>query len=228
VSKQELVQRYLDGQISRRAFLRRLVASGVTLGAAVAYADLLRGVPAAAVGGDFYILVADYSFTPALAKLTAPGTDVQWHNSTTSTWSHNATDTTGLGYFSSGPIAPGSNYSRRFIAAGTYTYVCTQIHPIAMTGKIRVPVKTSPSSGDLGTTFTIKWASREAPTNYAYDVQRKRPGQASFHDWKVGVTEKQTDFTPSQTGTFAFRARLRKISDGEKSGYSKPKTIEVT
>jgi hypothetical protein len=41
MSRQELVDAYLEGSVSRRSFVRRLVASGVTAGAAVSYAQLL-------------------------------------------------------------------------------------------------------------------------------------------------------------------------------------------
>jgi hypothetical protein len=41
VSKEELVDAYIDGRISRRTFVRRLVATGVSLGAALTYASVL-------------------------------------------------------------------------------------------------------------------------------------------------------------------------------------------
>jgi hypothetical protein len=41
MSREELVQAYLSGGLSRRMFIRRLVAGGVSLGAAVSYAHLL-------------------------------------------------------------------------------------------------------------------------------------------------------------------------------------------
>lgn len=41
MSQQELVGAYLDGRISRRTLVRRLVAAGVSLGAAASYAQLL-------------------------------------------------------------------------------------------------------------------------------------------------------------------------------------------
>jgi hypothetical protein len=47
MSREELVEAYLDGKISRRIFIRRLVAAGVSLGAAAAYSDLLMGSAAA-------------------------------------------------------------------------------------------------------------------------------------------------------------------------------------
>lgn len=41
MSQEEIVDAYVNGGISRRLFIRRLVASGVALGAAVSYAHLL-------------------------------------------------------------------------------------------------------------------------------------------------------------------------------------------
>jgi len=48
VSSEELVSAYLDGQISRRTLVRRLIAAGVSLGAAVSYTHLLAPQRAAA------------------------------------------------------------------------------------------------------------------------------------------------------------------------------------
>ena len=41
MSRDELVNAYIDGSVSRRTFIRRLVTAGVSLGAAVSYAHLL-------------------------------------------------------------------------------------------------------------------------------------------------------------------------------------------
>jgi hypothetical protein len=41
MSRQELVDAYLEGGVSRRAFVRRLIASGVSVGAAISYAEVL-------------------------------------------------------------------------------------------------------------------------------------------------------------------------------------------
>lgn len=40
MSREELVSAYLDGNVSRRTFVRRLVASGVSLTAALVYVQL--------------------------------------------------------------------------------------------------------------------------------------------------------------------------------------------
>ncbi len=40
MSREELVSAYLNGEISRRTFVRRLVAAGVSVSAALAYAQM--------------------------------------------------------------------------------------------------------------------------------------------------------------------------------------------
>lgn len=61
MSRQELVSAFLDGQISRRTLVRRLIAGGVSAGAAISYAQLLAPERAGAAirGGlsDQYPLV---------------------------------------------------------------------------------------------------------------------------------------------------------------------------
>lgn len=46
--ERDLVDAYLDGRISRRTLIRRLVAGGISVGAAVSYAHLLRPEAASA------------------------------------------------------------------------------------------------------------------------------------------------------------------------------------
>jgi hypothetical protein len=59
VGKQELVEAYTEGALSRRAFIRKLVAGGVSFGAAVAYAQLLDrdAAHAARAHGDEYSFI---------------------------------------------------------------------------------------------------------------------------------------------------------------------------
>ncbi len=55
MSREDLVRAYADGQVSRRVFIRRLTAAGVSLSAALAYADITADRPRAHdYGGDHY------------------------------------------------------------------------------------------------------------------------------------------------------------------------------
>ncbi len=229
MDRSELAQRYLEGQISRRVFIRRLVAGGVSAMAAMAYADVLLSAPAAAAS-DFYVFVFDYGFTPTPAALGVQGRKVDWGFDPFASHSHSVTDPTGMNLFDSGFKARGSSFSKTFIAAGKYPYHCKETtHNFApMHGTIRVPVLVSPSSGPLGTAFTVTFASQNPPTGFVFDAQIMRPSGTTFVDWKLGQTLRKRQFNPTQRGEFQFRARLRKLSNGAHAGYCQPKTITVT
>lgn len=77
MSREELVGAYVHGRMSRRVFIRSLVALGVATGAAVTYADSLA------------------SAAPARAGSAAPVTDLYPDDTTTTTTG--ATTTTASG-----------------------------------------------------------------------------------------------------------------------------------
>ena len=197
--------------------------------AALAYVDILRRNPASAgTVGDFYILVRDYSFTPDPAKLKR-GQRARFGFSQFSQHTHSATDTSPLALFDTGLSAAGSvKFVDRFVAAGTYAYACKQASHVGfMTGTIKVPITVKPKQGPLGDSFKITWASGTL-SGYVFDVQRKGPSDATYKAFKTGVTTRSAMFTPGRRGTFRFRARLRRSSNGATSGWSVPKTLEVT
>ena len=71
LSRQELVSAFLEGRVSRRTLIRRLIAGGVSTGAAISYAQMLdpqRAGAAVAVAGanDHYPLV-DMKITSTVA-----------------------------------------------------------------------------------------------------------------------------------------------------------------
>jgi hypothetical protein len=74
MSRQELVTAFLEGQISRRTLIRRLIACGVSAGAAISYAQVLAPERAtAAVGAAAadtqYPLVDLTVVSPSLASV---------------------------------------------------------------------------------------------------------------------------------------------------------------
>lgn len=75
MSRQELVSAFLDGQISRRTLIRRLIAGGVSAGAAISYAQVLAPQRAVAAVGrrgglsDQYPLVDMGITSPSLASV---------------------------------------------------------------------------------------------------------------------------------------------------------------
>ena len=146
MSRHELVQGYLDGQLSRRVFIRRLVGTGVTAAAALSYAGLLDRNPAAAAGPtDFYLVVDDDGFhTPALL-LQGQGVQFVNHGELV----HNARDTSGTALFNTGDMTPPQSVSVPPLpGAGVYPYRCDH-HP-ELKGKLKVPVLATPSRRGAG------------------------------------------------------------------------------
>ena len=59
MSREELVGAYVDGHLSRRVFIRSLVAVGVSAAAAITYADTLAAAASPGVApADSYSLLA--------------------------------------------------------------------------------------------------------------------------------------------------------------------------
>lgn len=226
MDRDRLVRSYLDGQLSRRVFLRGLLTAGVSLTAASAYADLLAGLPAEATVPDLYVFASEYAFTPSPAKGLL-GHQIEFGFSGYNTTSHLAKDTSAaLAFTTSTYASPGSVRLVPVPGAGTYPYHCPDgAHP-AMQGVLRVPPSASASSGVVGDTFTIRWAD-PADVAFVYDVQVKRPGTSKWAAWRTGATKAIGRFTPSKAGTYRFRARSVRLSSGA-SGWSPAVAISVS
>lgn len=169
------------------------------------------------------MLALDDYFLPSFVTISR-GDTVGWDFADAER-SHTATDTSGMGLFDSGLVAPGGpSFSYTFRAAGSYPYTCT-IHTDDMNGRVSVPVRVAPVSARLGRTFRVRWATGAAPDGFVYDVQRKR-NDGSWTSWFSGTTEAKAVFEPARRGTYRFRARLHK-EQGESSDWSEPAMLVV-
>jgi len=157
------------------------------------------------------------------AHTTAKLGRVQWNFMNTSP--QTAVDATGLGLFDAGSRTAPYTFWATLWSAGLYTVDCGPggTEP----SEVAVPVKVAPASGQLTTSFSVTWATRAAPSGLVYDVQLKAPGARSFATWQIGVTQQSVHFTATKTGTWAFRARLRKVG-GAFTGWSPPVSIAVS
>lgn len=227
MERRELAERYLAGQLSRRVFLRRLVGAGVTLGAAVAYSDLLRADPAqAAPFYDYYVTVQDFSYAPANLKAASIGLTVEWAFHALD-FNHSATDPTGV--IDSGFKTPESAYDRPLPFSGTFNYVCKETTHPHMAGAVHVPMAVGPSHGPLGTAFALGWSQiSPIPSPWVVDVQRRRPSDNGFKNWLTGTTTRSTSYTPTARGTYKFRARINNTMNHNKSAWSPVASIKVT
>jgi plastocyanin len=182
---------------------------------------LLTALPAQAVT---QVTIEDFSFNPSVLTV-AQGTSVVWHYDNSGSSHHTSTQNGPLALWNTGNLVPGATSAAVVIkAAGVYPYHCA-IHSF-MTGKVRVPILVSPSSGSTSTTFTITLASG-SQTGFTFDIQRK-VGANAWTTWKTGVTSLSVTFKPTSTGTYRFRSRLHKTSNGATSGYSPAMAITVS
>jgi plastocyanin len=148
--------------------------------------------------------------------------EVSWRNQTSHT--HNVTAKR-FGLFKL-VVAP-DTYSPyvMFKHAGAWWYTCTD-HPNAFSGVIKVLMNKQPSSGTTTTIFAITVATENAPTGFRHDVQKRKVGQ-SWASWKTTQGFLVT-FDPSTPGTYEFRGRLRRMSDGKATGWSPTLQIQVS
>jgi hypothetical protein len=240
------LQAYQDGQVSRRTFIRRLLASGVSLGAALTYADLLWGGPvSAAPPDDFYspgpsaesltIEVSNFAFTPSLVVIPQGGI-VSWHFPYGLSPPHSLDGPAGFFDAPPQPDLPSpefgdDSWTRRFPGAGIFPYRCPDPSHPPMTGVVEVPLLVDRIRGRARSPFTFTWSSQAAlegaDGGYAFDVQARKP-RGYWVNWRLGTREASGVFRPRREGRFRFRARLRRLTDGEASPWSRPVVIRAT
>jgi plastocyanin len=228
MERNEAVKAYLDNQISRRVFVRKMTAAGVSLGSAIAYANLLvpKGAEATEAASVFYaeqVWVYDFRYEPAVEP-ARQGDLVPW--AFYGSIPHTVSDSTGMHLFDSGLRAAGAHYVFEFDAAGTYPYRCLDLSHPPMMAVVQVPTKAKPHQGPVGTSFQVTWSSAAAPSGFVFDVQIAKPGQP-FKDWSIGTTHRQRKISPSLPGRYRFRARLRMLIDNSSSQYSPPSEFRV-
>ncbi len=182
---------------------------------------LLMAGEARAATLDISIVGVSAGFDPTAAT-GAIGDTFHWTNDDSIT--HTTTQNGPLSLWNSGNITAGSTFSKAIDFAGSYPYHCS-IHT-SMTGAVKVPIQIAPSSGSVGTAFSVTAASVAAPSGFVYDIQRRK-GSGDWTAWKIGITSKSATFRPKASGTWSFRSRLRE-TDGGKSGWSPPRSISVT
>jgi plastocyanin len=137
---------------------------------------------------------------------------------------HTSTSNSPLSIWNIDMNGNGTSGSKLFFAAGTFAFHC-MVHPSEMHGNIVVPMKAAPTTGTTATTFVIRWATIKAPAGFKYVVQRRAPGGA-FTTFKSTIN-KSASWAPSKAGSWTFRARFVRLSNGAKSGFSPTLSVVV-
>jgi len=183
---------------------------------------LMVAGPAEAATVDISIVSTTVGFDPKTAT-GAFGDTFRWTND--DALNHTTTQDSPLALWDSGTMGAGDTFATTIDSAGSYPYQCA-IHPISMTGVVRIPLRVDPTSGAVGTAFKVSVAAVGAPDGFVYDVQRRK-GSGDWSIWKRGITTRSATFRPSSAGTWSFRSRLRETGGG-KSGWSPARSISVT
>ena len=162
----------------------------------------------------------NYGFSPTTTKF-AVGDNVRWHNGSDET--HTATSD--LFNIFNRTVAPGGTSTYALIArAGSYAYHC-EIHP-EMRGRVKASMLAQPFSGSTDTTFVLRVATVPIGAGFVEDIQRRKQGSGTWRLWRT--TSNQTvNWTPGKLGAWQFRARLRKTSNGQATGWSSVIAISV-
>jgi plastocyanin len=194
------------------------------VGGVICAIAVLTSVVAAPPAFAVSIAIVDYAYQPATLRV-GQGESIIWTN--TGTHAHTATQDAPLSFWNTGRIGPGGFGEVDqgiLLAAGTYPYHCT-IHP-DMRGVVRVPLGATPSSGTTSTRFTLT-LSGGVQSGYSYDVQELQ-SDGVWTDYAWGVSQTSITFKTKTAGTYGFRSRLHRVSDGATSGWSAKATITVT
>jgi hypothetical protein len=146
-------------------------------------------------------LILGGSFVPRSSTLRF-GQWMTWRVPTSDQSPHGVADATGLGLFDSGSRTPGSAFAYRFPVAGSFAIVDDP------TGH-KAEVHVLPSVKRVKGGFQVSWATR-VPEGLRADVQVRTPWGRGFWTWKRGVNTSTSTFTTARTGSFLFRARLRR------------------
>ena len=172
------------------------------------------------------VAVNDQGFTPEHSSV-ALGETAAWR-----VVSANAPvsirDTTGM--IRSGFIGAGGSFIHGFSASGTYRIRAsegggTPTLSVAAPATIAVSPDISQAAPARA---TVRWALSAAAPGFVFDVQVRRPGTARFVNWKTGTRLVTAIFTADRgAGTYAFRARVRRVHGAGTTGYSPSVAIHL-
>jgi hypothetical protein len=175
--------------------------------------------------GTHYVSVSDSGSTPFYRGLSL-GDTIQWDFLGPS--DHEITDSHGLGYLDTGLHAPVSYWRFTFDLSAELRTMDLGAFPSNL-GKITVPPQVTPSAGTTADSFLVVWALQQPPPNIVEDVQIKRPGGTWVHWRHRQSLLTQDQFVPDAgPGIYAFRTRIRNVSNHAVSRFGPPVTIAVS
>jgi len=173
---------------------------------------------APAQGVTVSVTVTDDAFGPT--SVTVPlGGSVHWVNQGT----HTHTSTSDQGFWDSGDLLHGAVFDRTFTSSGSFAYHCR--HHSDMHGKVVVPLQ---ASGSAGAGWTLRWSTRTAAADTAFDVQYRREGTTTWRNFRIDTKAATGLFNPTRSAKYFQRARTTNTSTGHESGWSPQLSKRIT
>jgi virginiamycin B lyase len=176
------------------------------------------GKLADAPGHTSFVAVNDHGFSPVTQGI--PLSTGQNHTPVQLEWlfrgakHHSVADSTAMGLFSSGSIAPGKNFVASFPTAGSFAYRST-VGTDTMHGTIKVAPTAVFQSGSGNIVVTV---GTSIPAGVTVDVQVTPPGGAPT---VVGNNVGTTTFTYSPSaGNGVYKFQVRTSKNGASSDWS--------
>ncbi len=192
----------------RLARLRHAVAGALVVA--------LLAVPSSASAATYKIKALDLDFSPATLTINQ-GNLVKWINKG---GYHEVDINKPSGYVVTNPSADTGLMAQRTVVAGVFPFVCTFHSSYGMKGKLKV----KPTLSRSGSSVTVRLGP--VLTSYRHAIKRRR---GSSGVWTSSNTTAGADYQAFSLsgGTWQFRAKLVRISDGTSSGYSPIVSIYV-
>jgi virginiamycin B lyase len=170
-----------------------------------------------APGHTSFVAVNDHGFVPATQGIPVAsnnGTPVKVEWLFRGAKHHSVADSTAMNLFSSGSIAPGSNFVTTFPTAGTFAYQST-----VGTDNMHGTIKVTPAAVKSGSNIDVT-VGTSMPAGVSVDIFVEVPGATTFasaqNNFSAGTT---FTYTPSNgPGVYKFQVRTNK--NAASSGFS--------
>ena len=191
-----------------RARARHAVASALVVA--------LLALPSSASAATYRIKAySNDTFSPSVLTVNQ-GNLVKWINKG---GYHDVDINKPSSYIATSPRATTGLIAQKTVVAGAFPFLCS-VHLPGMTGKLKV----KPTLSRSGSTVTVRLGPVES--SFRHLIQRRNGSSGSWTSSNTTSGADSATFSLSR-GTWQFRTKLVRISNGTTSGYSPVVSISV-
>ena len=167
-------------------------------------------VPSSASAATYKIkALADDRFSPS-SLTVSQGNLVKWINRG---GYHDVDANKPSSYIVTSPRATTGPITERIAVAGSFPFFCS-VHLPGMKGKLKV----KPTLSRSGSTVTVRLGP--VSSSFRHTIQRRRGSSGTWLSSSTTAGQDSKSFASLSGGTWQFRAKLVRASNGTTSGYS--------